>query len=47
MIQLGKRYRCTNCETTVVCLRPAEAAIWRCCGKELEVLPVAPLPSSD
>ncbi len=44
--QLGKRYRCQNCGTEVLCVKAGEGAVV-CCGKEMEVQEPRTIPSSD
>ncbi len=44
--QLGKRYQCPNCGTTVLCTKASDGAIL-CCSKEMEIQQPKKLPSSD
>lgn len=46
MSQLGKRYRCEECGTEVLCTKPS-AQMPVCCSKELIVQEPKPVPSSD
>jgi len=46
MVQLGKRYRCEECGTEILCTKAGEG-ITECCGKEMQVQEPKPLPSSD
>lgn len=46
MSQLGKRYRCENCNTEVLCTKVGEGNPV-CCGKEMALQQPNPLPSSD
>jgi hypothetical protein len=46
MIQLGKRYKCEECGTEVLCTKPGEGQP-TCCDKEMEPIEPKPLPSSD
>lgn len=45
--QLGKRYQCSNCGTTVLCTKPAEDGAVNCCDQEMELQQPRKLPSSD
>jgi hypothetical protein len=47
MVQIGKRYRCEECGTVVICLRGSEEATWTCCDREVVQQAVKKLPSSD
>lgn len=44
--QLGKRYRCDECGTMVLCTKAGEGAI-QCCAGTMEVQEPRKLPSSD
>ena len=44
--QLGKRYRCEECGTMVLCTKAGEGAI-QCCAEAMEVQEPRKLPSSD
>jgi len=46
MAQLGKRFRCEVCGTTVLCTK-AGAGTPQCCDKEMQPQDPKPLPSSD
>lgn len=46
MSQLGKRYRCEECGTEVLCTKGGEGAMV-CCEKEMALQGAKPLPSSD
>jgi desulfoferrodoxin-like iron-binding protein len=46
-VQVGKRYSCTVCGAVVVGVRASEVGHFVCCGKPMEVLAPAQLPSSD
>jgi tRNA G26 N,N-dimethylase Trm1 len=46
MSQLGKRYKCEDCGTEVLCTKAGEGK-FECCGKEMKVQEPKPLPSSD
>jgi hypothetical protein len=46
-VQIGKRYRCTNCGAIAVCIGPSEQGDWKCCGIRMELAPLEKLPSSD
>jgi len=46
MIQLGKRYRCEACGTTVLCTKAGEG-MPTCCDQEMQVQDPKPLPSAD
>ena len=46
MAQLGKRYKCKDCETEVLCTKAGEGQPI-CCEKEMPVLEPKPLTSSD
>lgn len=46
MAQLGKRYRCEECGTEVLCTKASNRNPV-CCEKEMEVQEQRPLPSSD
>jgi hypothetical protein len=44
--QLGKRYQCPKCGTTVLCTKPGQGVIV-CCENEMELQQPRKLPSSD
>ena len=44
--KLGKRYHCTKCVTTALCLKESSGEI-QCCGAEMEEVVPKPLASSD
>jgi len=44
--QLGKRFKCSVCETEVLCVKAGDGAV-TCCNKEMEIQEPRPLPSSD
>ena len=46
MSQLGKRYRCEECGTEVLCTKAGEGTPV-CCDKEMKIQEPRPLPSSD
>ena len=46
MAQLGKRYRCEECGTEVLCTKDGEG-MPVCCNMEMQVQEPKPLPSSD
>jgi len=46
MVQLGKRYKCEECGTEVLCTKSAEGQP-ACCDKDMELIEPKPLPSSD
>ena len=46
MPQIGKRYQCATCETTVMCLRPG-AGEFTCCGEVMGEMQMEQLPSGD
>jgi len=46
MSQLGKRYKCDQCGTEILCTK-AGAGNPGCCGKDMELQTPKPLPSSD
>jgi hypothetical protein len=46
MAQLGKRYRCEECSTEILCTKAGESKPI-CCDKEMKVQEPRPLPSSD
>jgi len=43
---LGKRYGCPVCGTTVLCLRPGPGVL-QCCSKDMELARMESLPSGD
>ncbi len=44
--QLGKRYLCSVCGSSVLCTKSGEGVI-TCCGVEMELQQPRQLPSSD
>lgn len=46
MNQLGKRYKCQECGTEILCTKKGDGAVV-CCGKEMEIQQARALPSSD
>jgi hypothetical protein len=44
--QLGKRFKCSGCETEVLCVKAGDGSVI-CCDKEMEIQEPRPLPSSD
>ena len=44
--QLGKRYNCPNCGSSVLCTKGGDGVIL-CCDSEMEVQEPRKLPSSD
>ncbi len=46
MSQLGKRYRCEECGTEILCTKAGEEEL-NCCEKEMLLQEPKPLPSSD
>ena len=46
MHQLGKRYRCEECSTEILCTKAGEGTV-ECCGKAMKVQEPKPMPSSD
>jgi hypothetical protein len=44
--QVGKRYQCEECGTTVICVKPGRGRV-ECHGRAMAVLTAKPLPSSD
>ncbi|MFC1976735.1 desulfoferrodoxin [Chloroflexota bacterium] len=44
--QLGKRYRCGVCGTEILCVKSG-AGVVTCCGQEVEIQELKPIPSSD
>lgn len=46
MVQLGKRYRCEVCGTSILCMKASEGTP-TCCDKEMQSQDPKPLPSSD
>ena len=44
--QLGKRYRCPNCGTEILCTKAGEGVV-TCCGQEVEIQQPRQVPSSD
>ena len=46
MNQLGKRYKCQECGTEILCTKTGEGAVM-CCDKEMELQQPRALPSSD
>lgn len=46
MAQLGKRFICEECGTSVLCTKAGQGAP-SCCDKEMQTQDPKPLPSSD
>lgn len=46
MSQLGKRYKCQECNTEILCTKAGEGS-QVCCDKDMEVQEPKPLASSD
>lgn len=46
MNQVGKRYRCEECETLVICVKKGDGQ-FHCHGRPMELQTAKPLPSSD
>ncbi|MCE5263938.1 MAG: desulforedoxin [Deltaproteobacteria bacterium] len=46
MAQLGKRYRCKECGTEILCTKAGEGTP-SCCGKDMKVQEPRVVPSSD
>lgn len=46
MSQLGKRYKCQECNTEILCTKAGEGSPI-CCDKDMEVQEPKPLASSD
>jgi transcription elongation factor Elf1 len=44
--QLGKRYTCPDCGSSVLCTKSGDGAI-NCCETEMEIQEPRKLPSSD
>lgn len=44
--QLGKRYVCAQCGSSVLCTKNGEGVV-QCCGAEMELQQPRKLPSSD
>ncbi len=44
--ELGKRYTCENCGSSVLCTKGGEGGI-NCCDAEMELQEPRKLPSSD
>lgn len=44
--QVGKRYRCAECDTQIICVKPG-AGRFACHDAPMELLTAKPLPSSD
>lgn len=44
--QLGKRYKCEECGTEVLCLKAGKGTV-KCHGKEMKLQKPKALPSSD
>jgi len=44
--QLGKRFKCSQCNTEVLCVKAGVGTVV-CCGKDMEIQEARPLPSSD
>ena len=47
MVQVGKRYRCNQCGTEMVCLKSSAEGQYECCDAPMEEVQVTKLPSSD
>jgi hypothetical protein len=43
---LGKRFKCSVCNTEVLCVKAGDGTI-SCCGKNMDLQEARPLPSSD
>ena len=43
---LGKRFKCSVCNTEVLCVKAGDGTI-SCCGKDMVLQEARPLPSSD
>ncbi|MDY6968307.1 MAG: desulforedoxin [Spirochaetota bacterium] len=46
MGKLGKRYRCENCNTEILCTKAGDGDP-ECCGKEMPLQEAKPIASSD
>jgi hypothetical protein len=46
MNQLGKRFKCSVCNTEVLCTKAGDGEV-QCCGKVMAAQEPKPLPSSD
>lgn len=46
MNQLGKRSKCSVCNTEVLCTKAGDGEV-QCCGKAMSSQEPKPLPSSD
>jgi len=44
--QMGKRYTCPTCGTTVICVKRGDGR-FTCHGSPMELVTAKPLPSSD
>ncbi|HZP26547.1 MAG TPA: desulfoferrodoxin [Dehalococcoidia bacterium] len=44
--QLGKRFRCTTCNTEVLCIKAGDGEVV-CCGQPMEPMTPKILPSAD
>ena len=44
--QLGRRYTCPQCGSSVLCTKTGEGVIY-CCEQEMELQQLRKLPSSD
>ena len=44
--QLGKRYRCQVCGSEILCVKSGDGVVI-CCGQEVEIQELKPIPSSD
>lgn len=46
MNQVGKRYRCGECDTLIICVKKGDGQ-FHCHGALMELQTAKPLPSSD
>ena len=46
MSEIGKRYQCRNCQTMILCLRPASGD-YECCDQPMVEVLMQKLPSGD
>jgi hypothetical protein len=44
--QLGKRFKCSACNTEVLCVKAGDGSVI-CCDADMELQEPRPLPSSD
>jgi Desulfoferrodoxin, N-terminal domain len=44
--QLGKRFKCDNCATEILCIKPGEGEV-ECCGQPMKLMQPKVLPSAD